>query len=470
MVWSLLVWVIENFVPSNQRKPLIIRGLFFSKKGVYMKKLHIRKDKQPHSYLNLAYYIQKYLGELPEPPLDPKTQKPMRPEALQRLFPAELIRQEMSIEKEIPIPEAVSYHYSQYRNTPLLRARRLEKLLDTPAKIYCKYEGASPVGNHKLNTALAQAYYNKLEGVKLLTTETGAGQWGSALALSCKLFDLQCKVFMVKRSYEQKPYRKTIMRLYGADVIASPSAITASGRKFLTDHPQTAGSLGMAISEAVELAATTDAAHYALGSVLNHVLLHQTVIGLEVKAQMHEEGVYPDIVIGCCGGGSNLAGISFPFLADKLEGKAKNLRVIAVEPTACPSLTRGEYRYDSGDSAGLTPLLKMYTVGSAYVPPAIHAGGLRYHGDSPLISFLYHKKLIEAYAYDQIQVFEAARLFLQCEGIIPAPESAHAIKHVIVEALRAKQEGIQKTIVCNLSGHGLLDLGAYEEFLDGRLQ
>lgn len=435
-----------------------------------MKKNILKKNEIPESYLNLSYYLKKYIGELPSPPLDPKTKEPIGPEALLRLFPAELIRQEVSLEKSIPIPEEVREVYGTYRPTPLLRARRLENLLDTPAHIYFKYEGATPVGSHKLNTALPQAYYNKKEGIQLLTTETGAGQWGSALALACQLFDMRCKVFMVKGSYEQKPYRKTVMHLYGADVSASPSRETHAGRSFLEHDPNTTGSLGMAISEAVEVAATTPGAHYALGSVLNHVLLHQTIIGLEAKRQLEKEDTYPDVVVGCCGGGSNLAGISFPFLADKLSGVSPSLRVVAVEPTSCPSLTKGEYRYDAGDTAGMTPLMKMYTMGSSYVPSPIHAGGLRYHGDSPLVSFLYHKKLIEAEAYDQLEVFEAAAVFARAEGIIPAPESAHAIRHVIEEANSAKKDGKKKIILFNLSGHGLLDLGAYEEFLGGRMK
>lgn len=435
-----------------------------------MKKNILHKQEGPDAYLNLSYYLKKYIGELPEPPLDPKTKQPIGPDALSRLFPMELIKQEVSLEQYVPIPDKVREIYAMYRPTPLLRATRLEKLLDTPARIYFKYEGASPVGSHKLNTAIPQAYYNKQEGVKLLTTETGAGQWGSALALSCRLFDMKCKVFMVKGSYEQKPYRKTVMHLYGADVSASPSVETAAGRGFLARDPKTTGSLGMAISEAIEVAATTPHAHYALGSVLNHVLLHQTIIGLEAKIQMEKEGAYPDLVVGCCGGGSNLAGISFAFLADTLSGKARHLRVVAVEPTTCPSLTKGEYRYDSGDTAGMTPMMKMYTMGSDYVPSPIHAGGLRYHGDSPLISFLYDKKLIEAAAYDQLSVFAAAKLFAEAEGIIPAPESAHAIRHVIEEAKRAKKEGKKKIILFNLSGHGLLDLGAYEEYLGGRMK
>jgi len=430
----------------------------------------LERGEIPTHYLNLSYYLKKHLGELPDPPLDSKTKQPIGPEALARIFPMELIRQEVSLEKEIPIPEEVRELYRMYRPSPLLRAKRLEKALGTPAHIYFKYEGVSPVGSHKLNTALAQVYYNKKEGVVGLATETGAGQWGSALALACKLFDMKCRVFMVRTSYDHKPYRKTVMNMYGATVVASPSSETAAGRAFLKHDPDTTGSLGMAISEAIETAVTTPKTHYALGSVLNHVMLHQTIIGQEAKKQIAKEGEYPDIIIGCCGGGSNLAGISFPFIADKLSGKKKQLRVIAVEPTACPSLTQGQYRYDAGDTAGLTPLLKMYTVGSDYVPSPIHAGGLRYHGDSPLISFLYYKKLIEAQAYGQREVFVAAELFAQTEGIIPAPESAHAIKQVIVEALQAKKEGKKKTILFNLSGHGLLDLGAYEEFLEGKMK
>lgn len=434
-----------------------------------MKNKTLTKKQRPTSYLNLMYYLKKYLGELPEPPIDPKTGKPIGPQALSALFPMELIKQEISLAKEILIPEVVQEIYAMYRPSPLRRAKRLEKFLDTPAKIYYKYEGASPVGSHKLNTAIPQAYYNKQEGIETLVTETGAGQWGTALALACKFFDMQCRVFMVKTSYENKPYRRTIMNLYGATVSASPSTETEAGRAFLQKDPNTTGSLGMAISEAIEMAVKTPHAHYALGSVLNHVLLHQTIIGQEAMIQMAEEGAYPDVVIGCCGGGSNLAGIAFPFIADKLSGKAKNLRVVAVEPTSCPSLTKGEYRYDSGDTAGMTPSMKMYTMGADFVPSPIQAGGLRYHGDSPLVSFLYHKKLIEAVAYDQKPVFDAARLFAETEGIVVAPESAHAVKHAIKEAIKAKERGEKATILFNLSGHGLLDLGAYEQYLEGKL-
>lgn len=434
-----------------------------------MKNNVLTKKQRPTSYLNLNYYLKKYLGELPPPPLDPKTGKPIELEALATLFPMELIKQEVSLEKAILIPDAVQEMYGMYRPSPLRRARRLEKLLDTPAKIYYKYEGVSPVGSHKLNTAIPQAFYNKQEGIESLITETGAGQWGTALALACKMFEMKCRVFMVKTSYENKPYRRTIMNLYGATVIASPSTQTEAGRAFLAKDPNTTGSLGMAISEAIEATVKMPKAHYALGSVLNHVMLHQTIIGQEAIVQMAKKGEYPDIVIGCCGGGSNLAGIAFPFLAKKLEGKSPKLRVVAVEPTSCPSLTRGEYRYDSGDTAGMTPNMKMYTMGADFVPSPIHAGGLRYHGDSPLVSFLYHKKLIEAVAHDQKAVFDAAKLFAETEGIVIAPESAHAVKHVIVEALIAKEEGKEKTILFNLSGHGHLDLGAYEQYLEEKL-
>ena len=436
-----------------------------------MKKQNLLQKKDlPKNYLNISYYLKKHLGELPDPPLDPKTKQPIGPEALAAIFPMEIIKQEVSLEEKIPIPDEVREIYAAYRPTPLIRAKRLERALDTSAHIYFKFEGASMVGNHKINSALAQAYYNKQEGVEELITETGAGQWGTALALATRMFGLRCTVFMVKCSYEQKPYRKTVMQLYGAKVFASPSRETVSGRKFLEKYPNTSGSLGMAISEAIEIAVGNPKNKYSLGSVLNHVLLHQTVIGQEAKKQMEYEGDYPDIVIGCCGGGANLGGIAFPFIADKLSGAKPKLRVVAVEPTTCASLTKGQYRYDSGDTAGMTPLLKMYTLGNDFVPSPIHAGGLRYHGDAPLICFLYHKKLIEAVAYNQIDVFRAAQLFAQTEGIISAPESAHAIKHVIMEALKAKEEGKNKTILFNLSGQGLLDIEAYASFLEGKLK
>ena len=424
----------------------------------------------PKTYINLPYYLKKYGVGLPDPYLHPKTKKPLEARDLESLFPHELIRQEMTLEKDVPIPDEVRELYGMYRPSPLLRLKRLEKKLDTPAHIYAKYEGVSPVGSHKFNTALAQAYYNKKEGITTLTTETGAGQWGSALSLATKLFGMKCIVFMVQSSYDQKPYRKTIMHLYGGVVHASPSTETVAGRQFRKGYPNTNGSLGMAISEAVEIANNHATTHYALGSVLNHVLLHQTIIGQEAKKQMEMENAYPDIIIGCCGGGSNFAGIAFPFIADDLMHHAKNRRYIAVEPTTCPSLTKGTYRYDYGDTAGMTPLMKMYTVGRDYVPSPIHAGGLRYHGAAPLISFLYDKKLIEAVAYDQKHIFAAAKLFIEEEGIVPAPESAHAIQQVLVEAIQAKEEGRKKTILFNLSGHGLLDLGAYEAFLEGKIK
>lgn len=432
-------------------------------------KIMLEEKDLPEKYLNLSYYLKRYLGELPEPPLHPGTKKPIGPADLAPLFPMELIKQEVSLDETIPIPDEVREIYKIYRPSPLVRARRLERALDTPAHIYFKYEGVSPVGSHKPNTAIAQAYYNKKEGIKRLTTETGAGQWGSALAMATNFFGLDCTIYMVKVSYEQKPYRKIMMQTFGAEVYASPSRKTQAGRKFLKENPGTTGSLGMAISEAVEDAVNDPKAHYSLGSVLNHVLLHQTIIGLEAKKQMEKAGEYPDIIIGCCGGGSNLAGISFPFLADKISGKKPQLRVVAVEPEACPSLTKGEYRYDFGDTVGLTPLLKMYTVGHDFVPDPIHAGGLRYHGDAPSICFLYDQKIIEAIAYRQKPVFEAAMIFAKSEGIIPAPESAHAIKAVIDEAEKEKKEGKGKVILFNLSGHGLLDLAAYDEFIHGKL-
>jgi len=433
-------------------------------------KIMLEEKEIPSKYLNLSYYLERYLGELPEPPLNPATKNPVGPEDLAPLFPLELIRQEVSLEEFIPIPEEVRDIYKLYRPTPLVRARRLEKVLDTPAHIYFKYEGTSPVGSHKLNTALVQAFYNKKEGVKRLTTETGAGQWGSALAVATQFFGLACTIYMVKISYEQKPYRRVVMETFGAKVYPSPSSRTNAGRRVRRESPKTPGSLGVAISEAIEDAVSSPKTHYSLGSVLNHVLLHQTVIGLETKKQMEKAGEYPDIIIGCCGGGSNLAGISFPFLADKISGKKSKLRVIAVEPRACPSLTKGDYRYDFGDTAGLTPLMKMYTVGHDFIPDPIHAGGLRYHGDAPLVCFLYHKKVIEARAYSQIPVFRSGVLFARTEGIIPAPESDHAIRAVIEEAEEAKREGKKKVILFNLSGHGLLDLSAYDQFLKGKMK
>ena len=416
------------------------------------------------------YNIQADFKTPLPPPLHPGTGQPIGPQDLAPLFPMELIKQEVSQERWIAIPEEIREIYRLWRPTPLYRARRLEKALDTPARIYYKYEGVSPAGSHKPNTAVAQAYYNKKEKVARLTTETGAGQWGSALAIACSFFDLQCKVYMVRVSYQQKPYRRVLMETYGAQVVASPSSDTQSGKKVLEQDPNSPGSLGIAISEAVEDAATRDDTKYALGSVLNHVLMHQTVVGLEVRKQLEKADAEPDILVGCIGGGSNFAGFSFPFLADKLAGKSKKLRVVAVEPSACPSLTKGKYVYDFGDTVGLTPLVKMYTLGHTFIPPSLHAGGLRYHGMAPLICKLYDEKVIEAIAVPQVATFHAAVQFARTEGILPAPEAAHAVRGAIDEALRCKSEGKRKTIVFNLCGHGHLDLSAYEAFLAGKLQ
>jgi len=406
---------------------------------------------------------------VPLPPvIHPGTKQPLGPDDLAPLFPMDLILQEVSTEREIPIPEPVRDIYRLWRPTPLYRARRLERVLDTPARIYYKYEGTSPAGSHKPNTAVAQAFYNKQAGVRRLTTETGAGQWGSALALACRLFGLECTVYMVKVSYEQKPYRKVMMQSWGAEVIPSPSPRTSAGKGILARDPQSPGSLGIAISEAVEDAAIHDDTKYSLGSVLNHVLMHQTVIGLEAKEQMAMAGDYPDVVIGCVGGGSNMSGLTFPFLQDRFRGRP--VRIVAVEPEACPSLTRGAYLYDFGDTAATTPLLKMYTLGHSFVPPAIHAGGLRYHGDAPLLCLLLHHHYVEAVAYHQRPVFEAAVQFARAEGILPAPESAHAIRKAVDEALQCRREGKARTILFNLSGHGYFDLGAYEAYLAGKLE
>jgi len=410
------------------------------------------------------------LPDLPtplEPALHPGTKQPLGPQDLAPLFPMELIMQEVSQEHLIEIPDEVRSAYAAFRPTPLIRATQLERALDTPAEIYYKYEGVSPAGSHKLNTALAQAYYNKVAGIKRLATETGAGQWGSALSLACAMFGLKLKVYMVRISYEQKPYRRSMIRAWGGEIVASPSNDTNAGRAILAKDPTSRGSLGIAISEAVEDAATHDDTNYSLGSVLNHVLLHQTIIGQEAKKQVEKAGVYPDVVIGCVGGGSNFGGLAIPFIKDKIGGK--KLRAIAVEPASCPSLTKGEFRYDFGDTAGLTPLLPMYTLGHDFMPPSLHAGGLRYHGMAPIISRLYKDKLIEAQAYEQKDVFESALLFARTEGIIPAPESSHAIKSAIVEALQAKKEGTKKVILFNLSGHGHFDMAAYDAYLSGHL-
>jgi tryptophan synthase beta chain len=403
-----------------------------------------------------------------EPPLHPQTRAPLTPQDLLPLFPMELIEQEFSPYPTIDIPGPVMDVYRLWRATPLYRARRLEKALDTPAHIYYKYEGTSPAGSHKPNTAVAQAYYNKKAGIRRLATETGAGQWGSALALACQLFGLECTVYMVRLSYDQKPYRRMLMQSWGAEVWPSPSTQTQSGRGVLAASPNSPGSLGIAISEAVEDAATHPDTNYALGSVLNHVMLHQTVIGQEAKLQMRDAGEYPEVVIGCFGGGSNFGGLALPFLLDRLAGHG--VRLVAVEPTACPSLTKGAFAYDFGDTAKLTPLIKMYTLGHDFVPPGIHAGGLRYHGASPLLSHLVRLGYIEALAYPQLRCFEAALQFARNEAILPAPESSHAICAAIDEALAAREEGRTKTILFCLSGHGHFDLASYESYLAGKLQ
>jgi len=414
------------------------------------------------------YNIVADLNGMLLPVLHPGTGKPIGPDDLAPLFPMALIRQEVTQERNVDIPEEVLEAYSLWRPTPLLRARRLEKLLGTPAKIYFKNESVSPTGSHKPNTAVAQAFYNRKEGVRRLTTETGAGQWGSALSFACNLFGLECKVYMVRVSYDQKPYRRVMMETWGAAVVSSPSSDTEAGRKVLELDPQTSGSLGIAISEAVNDAAASNTTKYSLGSVLNHVLLHQTVIGLEAGKQMDMAGAYPDVVIGCVGGGSNFAGLAIPFIRDKLGGK--DLRAVAVEPTACPTLTRGIFGYDFGDTAELTPLLPMFTLGHKFVPPEIHSGGLRYHGDSPLLSELVRRGLVEARAYRQNEAFRAAVMFAKAEGIIPAPETAHAVKAAIDEANEAREAGEERTILFNFSGHGHFDLAAYEEFLGGKLE
>jgi tryptophan synthase beta chain len=424
----------------------------------------------PESEIPTHFYnIQADLPTPLPPPLHPGTKEPIGPDALAPIFPMGLILQEVTQERMVEIPDEVRDIYRLYRPSPVFRAKALEEMLDTPARIYYKSEHVSPVGSHKLNTALMQAYMNKKEGVKRLATETGAGQWGSALACACKLMGLECMVYMVRVSYDQKPYRRIMMKIYGADVVASPSKLTEAGRNALAENPNSPGSLGLAISEAVEDAVKRDDTKYALGSVLNHVLLHQTIIGQEAVKQMEIAGEYPDIVIGCHGGGSNFAGLAFPFLKDKIKGTRKNLRAIAVEPASCPSLTAGKREYDFGDVAGNTPLLMMHTLGHKFIPPPVHAGGLRYHGSAPLVSHVMAAKLIEAEAYAQGEVFASAMKFAQSEGTIPAPESAHAIHSAILHALEARKSGEKKVILFNLSGHGHFDLAAYESYLDGTM-
>lgn len=421
------------------------------------------ESRMPKSWYNIV-------ADLPEPlpaVLHPATGKPVGPSDLEPLFPMSIIEQEVSAERYIDIPEPVRDIYRQWRPAPLYRARRLEQALRTPAKIYYKYEGVSPAGSHKPNTAVAQAFYNKQAGVKQLTTETGAGQWGTSLAFAGALFGLDVTVFQVRVSYDQKPYRRALMETFGARCIASPSPETEAGRAVLAQNPSHTGSLGLAISEAVELA-IKQGAKYALGSVLNHVLLHQTIVGQEAMLQLEQAGDYPDVVVGCTGGGSNFAGIAFPFLGEQLRGGRK-VRVVAVEPAACPSLTRGKYAYDYGDTTHLTPMVKMHTLGSTFTPPGFHAGGLRYHGMAPLVSHAHHLGLFEAVAHPQTTVFEAGVLFARAEGILPAPEANHAVKGAIDEAIRCKREGKSEVILFNLCGHGHFDMAAYSEYFAGRL-
>jgi tryptophan synthase beta chain len=423
------------------------------------------EERIPRRWYNIAADLP-----VPLPPvLHPGTGQPIGPGDLAPLFPMALIMQEVSQDREIDIPEPVRDIYRMWRPTPLYRARRLEKALGTTARIFYKYEGVSPSGSHKPNTAVAQAFYNKNEGVTKLSTETGAGQWGSSLAFAGSLFGLEVKVYMVKVSYQQKPYRRALMETYGATCIASPSTETNSGRAILAADPNSNGSLGIAISEAVEVAATNPDTKYALGSVLNHVLMHQTVIGIEAIEQMEAANAYPDIIVGCAGGGSNFAGLTFPFIGKALREK-KKVRVIAAEPAACPSLTRGKYAYDFGDTSHLTPLVKMHTLGSTFMPPGFHAGGLRYHGMSPIVSHLKELGLIEAQAVKQTPCFEAGVQFARCEGIVPAPESTHAVRVGIDEAMKAKAAGTSPTILIGLSGHGHFDMAAYTEFFSGKLQ
>jgi tryptophan synthase beta chain len=429
------------------------------------KKVILDENELPKQWYNILPDLPKQL----DPTLHPAKLKPITPDDLAPLFPKEVIKQEVSQEQFIDIPEPVRDIYRIWRPSPLYRAERLEEALKTPAKIYYKWEGVSPPGSHKPNTAVAQAYYNMKEGVERLTTETGAGQWGSALSYSCKLFDLECMVYMVRASYDQKPYRKIMVRTWGADIVASPSEKTETGRRYLKADPNTSGSLGIAIAEAVEDAMKNENSKYSLGSVLNHVMLHQTVVGLEVKKQLKKLDTYPDSIYGCVGGGSNFAGFAFPFAADKISGKHKDLKIYATEPKACPSLSNGSYAYDYGDSAKLTPIVKMFTLGHDFIPAPIHAGGLRYHGASPIISLLKDRGVVEAKCYFQNKTFEAAILFAQTEGFLVAPEAAHAIQGVIDEALECKKTGEERVIVFNNSGHGHFDLGAYEAYLNKEL-
>ncbi len=426
------------------------------------KKVLLTEDEMPRQWYNILADIKM------NPPLGPDG-KPISPDMLAPVFPMNLIEQEVSSERWIDIPEPILRVLRIWRPSPLVRAFELEKALGTPARIYYKYEGVSPPGSHKPNTAVAQAYYNKEFGIKRLTTETGAGQWGSALSFACSQFGLECKVFMVRISFDQKPYRKTMMATWGAKCIASPSTETKAGRMILEQNPDTPGSLGIAISEAIEAAVTdeTGSTRYSLGSVLNHVMLHQTIIGLEAKKQMEKIGEYPDIVIGCAGGGSNFAGLAFPYACDKINGK--DVAIYPVEPSACPTMTRAPFAYDHGDTIGMTPLLPMHSLGHTFVPPPMHAGGLRYHGMAPTVSQCIVEGLMEPKAYNQIDTYEAGMLIAKTEGFISAPETNHALACVVDEARKAKEEGKEKVILFNFSGHGLIDLGAYEKFLSGQL-
>ena len=429
-------------------------------------KIYLDESEMPQAWLNL----QAYLPEPIEPMLNPQTLQPVTKEDMERVFCREAVKQEFNTsDRFIDIPHAVRDFYVMYRPSPLVRAYHLEKYLDTPAEIYYKFEGSNTSGSHKLNSAVAQAYYAKGQGLDALTTETGAGQWGTALSMACGFYGLKLTVFMVKVSSEQKPYRKAVMETYGAKVIPSPSETTAVGRRILAEHPGTGGSLGCAVSEAMELALQTENCRYALGSVMNHVILHQTIIGLECHKAMQKYGLYPDIVVGCVGGGSNFGGLIAPFVADKLEGK-KDVRLVAVEPDSCPTLTRGKYAYDFGDTGRMTPLMKMYSLGSGFMPSPSHAGGLRYHGMNPLVSKLYNMGCLEAVSCAQTKVFEAAKLFARLEGYLPAPESSHALRVAIDEALRCRECGAKKKILLGLTGTGYFDLAAYQAYNNGTME
>jgi len=427
----------------------------------------LRPEDVPTAWFNLMPDLAQKVDLLP--PLNPQTKEPIGPPDLLPLFPMTLIMQEVSTEQWIDIPGPVIDVYRLWRPTPLFRATRLEQALQTPARIYFKYEGVSPAGSHKPNTAVPQAYFNKEAGIRRIATETGAGQWGSSMAMACSFFGLACTVYMVRASYDQKPYRRIFMETFGADVLPSPSPSTNSGRAILAGHPDSTGSLGIAISEAVEDAATHDDTNYALGSVLGHVLLHQSVIGLEAQKQMELAGERPDVIIGCVGGGSNFAGISYPFMAGKLRGETPDLRFVATEPTACPTLTKGRFAYDYGDTAQIAPIVPMFTLGHDFVPAPVHAGGLRYHGDSPSLSLLVREGYMDAKAYTQNEIFGAAVQFAKTQGIIPAPEPAHAIKGAIDEAIEAREAGEERVILFNLCGHGHFDMQAYDDYLNGRL-